>query len=70
MSGDDTNTCYIPATRLVELYEWKTLSPVEVAKESIARINALNDTVNAYIMVDEDAALAAAKESEDRWMKG
>jgi aspartyl-tRNA(Asn)/glutamyl-tRNA(Gln) amidotransferase subunit A len=60
----------MPANRLVELYELKSLSPVEVVKEALARIADVDGDVNAYCLVDEAAALAAAKASEDRWMKG
>lgn len=70
MSGNVPTTSYIPATRLVELYEWKTLSPVDVVKEAFTRIADVNGPVNAYCLVDEEAALAAARESEERWMKG
>lgn len=70
MSGETTNTCYMPANRLVELYELKSLSPVEVVKEALARIADVDGDVNAYCLVDEEVALAAAKASEDRWMKG
>ena len=70
MSGETTNTCYMPANRLVELYELKSLSPIEVATEALARIADVDGDVNAYCLVDEEAALAAAKASEDRWMKG
>lgn len=66
---DETDACYLPATQLVELYQWKTLSPVEVVKDVLARIEAVNGAVNAVIRVDAEAALAAAKESEARWMK-
>ena len=70
MSGETTNTCYMPANRLVELYELKSLSPVEVVKEALVRIADVDGDVNAYCLVDEEVALAAAKASEDRWMKG
>ena len=70
MSGETTNSCYMPANRLVERYELKSLSPVEVVKEALARISDVDGDVNAYCLVDEEVALAAAKASEDRWMKG
>ena len=70
MSGETTKTSYIPAARLAELYELKTLSPLDVVKEALARIADIDGHVNAYCLVDEEAALAAAKVSEDRWMKG
>jgi len=68
--GGETNTSYIPAARLLELYEWKTLSPVDVVKDALARIGAVNDAVNAYCHIDEDGALKAARASEERWMRG
>ena len=61
MSGETTNTCYMPANRLVELYELRSLSPVEVVREALARIADVDGDVNAYCLVDEEAALAAAK---------
>jgi len=67
---DDTSACYLPATRLIELYEWKTLSPLEVTKAVLARMHSVNDAVNAFCHIDEEAALAAAAESEARWMNG
>ena len=70
MSGETTKTYYIPAARLAELYELKTLSPVDVVKEALARIADIDCHINAYCLVDEEAALVAAKVSEDRWMKG
>jgi len=66
---DETEACYLPATQLVDLYQWKTLSPVEVVKDVLARIEAVNEPVNAFSKVDPDAALAEAKASEARWMK-
>ena len=66
---DETEACYLPATQLVDLYQWKTLSPVEVTKAVLARIEAVNAMVNAVIKIDGEAALAAAKESEARWMR-
>ena len=60
MSGEIINTCDMPATRLVELYELKTVSPVEAVKAALARIAEIDGDVNAYCLVDEEAALAAA----------
>ena len=41
------------------------VSPVEVMQSQLARIEALNPDLNAYISLYPDAALAAAKEAED-----
>jgi aspartyl-tRNA(Asn)/glutamyl-tRNA(Gln) amidotransferase subunit A len=58
------------AAELVEGYRRKTLSPVEVTKASLDAIDAYDATVNAFVLVDQEGALAAAKESEARWHAG
>ena len=60
---------YTRATELVRRYRAKQLSPVEVTQTVLARIRELNPTLNAYCLVDEEGALAAARASEARWMK-
>ena len=67
MSNDPTA---LTATALLEHYRRKTLSPVEVTKAVLARIAALQTSLNAFLLVDEEAALGAARASEARWMKG
>ncbi|MCX7142921.1 MAG: amidase [Proteobacteria bacterium] len=61
---------YASATDLLRRYRAKELSPVEVAQAVLARIAALNPRLNAFCLVDEAGALASARESEARWMKG
>ena len=58
------------ATELLKLYRSKQLSPVEVTKAALAQISMHDPQLNAFCYVDEDAALAAAGESESRWQKG
>jgi aspartyl-tRNA(Asn)/glutamyl-tRNA(Gln) amidotransferase subunit A len=60
----------MPATELLRRYRERSLSPVEATKAALARIEALNGTLNAYCLVDAARALAAARESEARWQKG
>ena len=62
--------CFLPATELVGRYRARTLSPAEVARAVLDRIRALEPQVNAFCLVDEDGALAAARASEARWAKG
>lgn len=62
--------CFMPATELVERYRAKALSPVEVTRAVLERIEALNPEINAYCLVDSAGALAAARAAESRWMKG
>ncbi|KQS79909.1 glutamyl-tRNA(Gln) amidotransferase subunit A [Methylobacterium sp. Leaf361] len=57
------------ATRLAELVRTKQLSPVEVVKAHLDRIEAVDPQVNAIVTVAE-GALAAAKEAEAAVMEG
>ena len=61
---------FMSATELVTNYKSKTLSPVEAVKASVARIESHGDKLNAFTIVDPDGAIAAAFESEQRWMNG
>ena len=61
---------YTSATELVRRYRAKQLSPVETTQAVLARIRELNPRLNAYCLVDDDGALAAARASEARWMQG
>src|SRR5690349_7229972 len=67
MSSDPTE---LTATALSEHYRLKSLSPVEVTRAVLARIGQLQPSLNAFLLVDEEAALASARASEARWMKG
>src|SRR5215472_13035600 len=58
------------AADLVALYRSRALSPVEVVRDVLARIERFNRTVNAFLLVDAEGALAAASESEARWGRG
>lgn len=60
----------LTATELLGMYRRRQISPVEVTKAVLARIEARNAELVAYRFVAPDEALAAAKESEARWMKG
>lgn len=57
------------ATELLALYRNAQLSPVEVTRAILDRIARLNPALNAYCVVDPDAALAAARASEVRWLQ-
>lgn len=48
----------------------KRLSPVELTKNCLARIERLNPTLNAFLLVTSERALADARASEARIMKG
>lgn len=60
----------LTAGELLRAYRRKDLSPVEVLKAVLARIETFNSQVNAFRVVDEHGALAQALEAEARWMRG
>ncbi|TAK42520.1 MAG: amidase [Betaproteobacteria bacterium] len=62
--------CSLSATELLRLYRTRQASPVEATRAALARIERLNPVLNCFCLVDEKAALAAARESEARWRKG
>src|SRR5437762_479455 len=61
---------FLSATRLVELYRKKQLSPVEVIAETLRRLERYEAAVNAFVLYDPESAMAAARASEARWQKG
>lgn len=62
--------CMMPATELVAAFQRGTLSPVEATGAALARIEAANETFNAFVIVDGERALADARAAEARWRKG
>lgn len=60
----------LTAAELLRLYRRRAASPVEATRAALDRIARFNPAVNAYCHVDEDGALAAARESEARWQAG
>jgi len=67
-SGNDV--AYVSAVALLDLYRTGALSPVEATRLILARLDALQPKINAFCVVDRDGALAAAQESEGRWLRG
>src|SRR5262252_3457426 len=59
--SDSRDLCFIPATELVRLYRARKTSPLEVMQAVLARIDAVNPAVNAYVTVARESALAAAR---------
>ena len=59
----------LSATELVEAYRKRTLSPVEVTRAVLERIEKWNPVFNAFCLVS-DKALDEAKASEARWSAG
>lgn len=59
-----------PAAGLLAAYAAREVSPVEITEAALRRIDQHNPAVNAFCLVDEERALAAARESEKRWQSG
>ena len=65
-----TDLAYAPATDLIPRIRSKALSPVELTRAVLERIEAVNPRINAFCTVTAEAALAAARHAEDAVMKG
>src|SRR5438034_7552916 len=61
--------CALSATALLDAYRKHELSPVEVTRAVLERIEKLNPVLNAFNLVS-DRALDDAKASEARWRAG
>jgi aspartyl-tRNA(Asn)/glutamyl-tRNA(Gln) amidotransferase subunit A len=60
----------LTAGDLIRRYRRREVSPVEVVRDALARIERFNPVVNAFLLVDREGALAAAAASEARWKQG
>src|ERR1700674_5811501 len=61
---------FLPATRLLELYRAKQLSPVAVMTETLRRLERHEGALNAFVLYDPESAMTAARASEARWQRG
>ncbi len=57
-------------TELAAALQGKLVSSVELTRACLSRIDALNPTLNAFITVDHEGALAAARAADDRIAAG
>src|SRR3954463_10475453 len=60
----------LTGAELLRLYRRGELSPVEVTRDQLERIEKVQPIINAFIIVDRAGAIEAAKASEARWQKG
>jgi aspartyl-tRNA(Asn)/glutamyl-tRNA(Gln) amidotransferase subunit A len=58
------------AVDLMAAYRNNALSPVEITRAALAANDRYSSQVNAFVLIDEDGALAAARASEARWQAG
>lgn len=66
MNVTETST----AQELLQAYRAKTVSPVEITRAALARVERLNPSLNFLYLVDGDGAMKSARESEVRWKNG
>lgn len=59
----------LSATDLLAAFERRELSPVEAARACLDAIAQRDGAVHAFCLIDEEGALAAARESEARWAR-
>jgi aspartyl-tRNA(Asn)/glutamyl-tRNA(Gln) amidotransferase subunit A len=65
-----TDSACLSVVDLLRHYRRRSLSPVEVARAVFARMARLEPRINAMVLTDEAGALAAARGSEARWLRG
>ena len=68
--ANNTNLAFEPATKLHEMIAEKEISPVELTRLYLDRIEKLNPVLNAYLTVDPDRALDAARQAEEAVTRG
>ena len=61
---NDTDLAFASIDEIGNLFRKRKLSPVELTKLMLARIERLNPKLNAYITVTAELALAQAKKAE------
>ena len=60
----------LSAVELLDLYQRKAASPVEVTREVLRHIGRWEPLLNATYALDPEAALAQAEASQARWIRG
>ena len=67
---DSNELAFTSATELDRLIQTRAVSPVEVTRALLERIDRLNPKLNAFLTVTTDLALAQAKAAEARALRG
>ena len=60
----------LSATQLVEQYRTKRMSPVDALSAALQQADEQNPVHNAFVVLDRESALRAARQSEGRWQRG
>ncbi|MQA77199.1 MAG: hypothetical protein GEV10_01730 [Streptosporangiales bacterium] len=67
MTDTPTDMWRLSAAELTLAYARHRLSPVDVVKELLARLDVLDSHLHAFLAVDPDGALSAARTAERAW---
>ncbi len=59
--------CGFTASQLLAMYRSGQVSPVDVTRAVLQRIDQVNGKLNAFCLVDAAHAMESAKASEQRW---
>ena len=59
----------LPLTDVSELLIQRKVSPVELTRSYLDRIESVNDQVNALVFVDPEAAISEATEAQERYSR-
>ena len=70
MASTETNLCFLTIREAGELLGRRELSPVELTRAFLDRIEALDDQLHCYITVLRDEALAEARTAEADILRG
>src|SRR5260370_34998823 len=66
----DRSLAWLSASQLTALFARRELSPVDAVEAMLARAAKLQPHLNAFVLIDEAGARAAAQASQERWRKG
>jgi len=67
---NSSDLCFAPAVELAELIRRRALSPVEITRAVLERIERLNPALGAYVLVHAERALEQARRAEEAVMAG
>ena len=62
--------CWMSAVELLDAYRSRKLSPVEVTRAVLERIDEVNPKINAIVTLTADLAMEQAKAAEEAYQKG
>ena len=67
---EDDSLAFMPATELAAAIRARRISPVEVMRATLDRIERAQPELNAFITIAGDSAMAQAREAEAAIMRG